>query len=375
MSSTKTIRWGILGTGFTAGEFAQGLQSLPDARLYAVSSRTFSNAQTFAQRFKVPKAYGSYEELVNDPAVDVVYVATPNDRHKADCLLSLNADKPVLCEKPFTINAQEAREVINLARQKQLFCMEAMWMRCMPLIQNVQELVKSGAIGEVCTLTAEFGYPAAFDPKSRFFNREAGGGALLDRGIYLLSLAFYLLGKPSQIVSQPTIGKSGVDEQSAILLRYPQGQLAILLANLRTYASNEATITGTRGKIQIHAPFYKPHQITLTKFPEVAPAPLPSGASSPGLKKKVTSYIQSNAVLRRLYFQFGDSLRSIIRPSSTTVEPYIGNGYNYEAAEVMQCLRKGVLESPIMPLDETLSLMETMDEIRREWNLVYPQDQ
>lgn len=369
---SEIVRWGILGTGFIAGEFAQGLTSLPNAQLYAVSSRTLSNAQLFARRFDVPKAYGSNEELVNDPNVDVVYVATPNDRHKTDSLLALNAGKPVLCEKPFTINAKEAQEVINLARQKQLFCMEAMWMRCMPLIQQVQAWVKSGAIGEVCTLTAEFGYPAAFDPNSRLFRQEAGGGALLDRGIYPLSLAFFLLGQPSHIVSQPTIGESGVDEQSAILLRYPQGQLAILSANLRTYASNAATLTGTRGKIQIHAPFYKPHQITLTKFPEVVPVSSPAG--TPGLKKKLSAYIQNTAPLRRLYFQFGDSLRSMLQSSSTLLKPYVGNGYNYEAAEVMRCLSDSKTESSIMPLDETLSLMETMDEIRRTWNLTYPQD-
>jgi predicted dehydrogenase len=373
VSTSKIIRWGILGTGKIARDFSQGLRFLPEAQLLAVGSRNLATAQEFSRQLNVPRAYGSYEELVKDPDIDVIYIATPHTRHKQDCILCLEAGKAILCEKPFTINAQEASEVIELARQKQLFCMEAMWMRFMPLVQKVREIINIGEIGEVRMLTADFGYPSAYSPDNRFFNLKLGGGSLLDRGIYPLSLAFYLLGAPAQISSQLTIGKTGVDEQSAILLGYPQGQIAMLYATLRGESSNEATIIGTQGKIQIHAPFYRPAQISITKFPEITASV--AQASNLSAKQKLVSAVKQNPLLQRLYLQFGNSLLSLIRKQSTNImEPYQGNGYNYEAAEVMRCLRNGELESKIMSLDETLSIMETMDAIRRQWNLEYPED-
>lgn len=368
---SKTIYWGILGTGYVAQQFAQGLRFLPDAQLLAVGSRTITSAQQFAQRFSIPRVYKSYEELVKDKDVDVVYIATPQSRHKEDCILCLEAGKAILCEKPFTINAQEAREVITLARQKQLFCMEAMWMRFLPLIQKVKSLINSGAIGEIRMLTADFGYPTEFNPENRYFNPTLGGGALLDRGIYNLSLAFQLLGSPSQVTSQPSIGETGVDEQSAIVLGYSQGQLAILSASLRTYLSNEAIIMGTQGKIRIHEPFCRPHQLSITYFPE-----LTSSATKPSsLKQRLVSQAKQIPFLQRLYLQVSPYLSPLIgQASQKIVQPFDGNGYNYEATEVMRCLRDGALESKIMPLDETLKIMETMDAIRNQWDFKYPQE-
>lgn len=368
VSTSKIIRWGILGTGKIALDFAQGLKFLPDAQLLAVGSRTLSTAQEFSRQLNVPKAYGSYEDLVKDPEIDVVYIATPHIRHKQDSILCLEAGKAILCEKPFTINAQEAREVITLARQKQLFCMEAMWMRFMPLIQKVRELINSGEIGEVRTLTADFGYAVELDPNNRFFNLKSGGGALLDRGIYLLSLAFFLFGSTDKIVSQATIGETGVDEQCAMVLNYPKGQLAILSANLRATTSNEVIIGGTKGQIRIHAPFYRPHKISIAKF---SPAVLSTANSAnSSFKQKIISSLKENQVVQRLYLEFG----SYLKQPKKIVQIFEGNGYNYEAAEVMRCLRSGEKESKIMPLDETLSIMETMDAIRRQWNLQYPQE-
>jgi predicted dehydrogenase len=379
---SRTIRWGILGTGYISRAFAEGLQPLPGAQLVAIASRTLSSAQQFAREFGVAKAYGSYEELAQDADVDVVYIGTPNSRHRDDCLLCLGAGKPVLCEKPFALNAREASEVIEFARKQNLFCMEAMWMRFLPLVQRVRQMVQSGAIGEVCTLTAEFGYPAAFDPSSRLFNRELGGGALLDRGVYPLSLAYFLLGEPQSVVSQAAIATTGVDAQSSYLLKYASGQLAMLSASLLTHASNEAVIVGTRGQIRIHAPFYRPHQLSVTTF---AAAKSRSGDASeksakgdrpPSFKQKVASSIRRSSVLQRLYLQFGDAfLKQLRQPTKTILEPYDGNGYGYEAAEVMRCLRSGEIESKLMPLDETLSIQKTMDELRRQWGLVYPQDE
>jgi predicted dehydrogenase len=375
MSSTsKTIRWGILGTGLIARQFAQELRSLPDAQLLAVGSRKLATAQEFSHQLNLPRAYGSYEELLEDKDIDVVYVATPHIRHKDDCILCLQAGKAVLCEKPFTINAQEASEVINVAREKQLFCMEAMWMRFMPLIQKVQQMINNGVIGEIRMLTADFGYPAEFNPENRFFNLKLGGGVLLDRGVYLLSLAFQLLGPPSQIVSQASIGQTGVDEQAAIILGYPQNQLAILSATLHSQTSNEAVIIGTQGKIHIHAPFFKPHKLSISKFPE-ASFSSPSVSQSSGLKQTLISSVKQNKFLKRLYLELGSSVLSLMRTQERNiVQLYEGEGYQYEASEVMWCLRNGQVESKIMPLDETLKIMDTMDTIRQQWNLKYPHE-
>jgi len=369
---SKIIRWGILGTGLIAREFAQGLRSVADTQLLAIGSRTLATAQECAHQLGVPRSYGSYEDLLKDADVDIVYVATPHSRHKQDCILCLEAGKAVLCEKPFTINAQEAREVITLARQKQLFCMEAMWMRFLPLIQKVKEMINSGVIGEVRMINADFGYKSAYNPESRFFNLQLGGGALLDRGIYPLSLAYHILSEPTDIVSQAGIGETGVDEQAAIILSYPQGQLAVLSTTLRGESSNQATIIGTRGKITIYPPFYRPHKISVKQLPEInAPA---TDYKSPGLKQKVISSIKQNPTLKRLYLQV-DSLFPLFNNSGKTIfTPYDGNGYNYEAAEVVRCLQNGESESKIMPLDETLKIIETMDAIRSQWNLKYPQD-
>ena len=359
---SQFIRWGILGTGFIAGEFAKGLSSVAKAKLLGVSSRKSANAQSFAKIFQVPRSYDSYEQLVADPDIDVVYIATPNHTHKDLCILCLKAGKPVLCEKPFTLNAQEAREVIDLARRQQLFCMEAMWMRFMPLIQKVREMIDQGVIGDVKMLMADFGYPFAYDANSRFFSPQFGGGALMDRGIYGLSLAYYLLGPPTEIIAQAAIAPTGVDEQSSILLNYPQGKLAVLSQSLCTYTSNQAVIMGTTGKISLHELFIKPEKISLRKFTQ-----LTQSYASPliplSFKQKLVAAAKQNQLIKRLYI----SLSGLLNSAQVTVKPLEGNGYNYEAIEVINCLNNAQLESKIMPLDETLKIIEAADYIRNQW--------
>lgn len=360
--SSKIIRWGILGTGFIAGEFVRGLNSLANVTLLGVASRKPSNAEAFAKIFAVQKSYQTYEELVNDPDIDVVYIATPNQTHKDLCILALEAGKPVLCEKPFTLNAKEAEVVIEVARRQQLFCMEAMWMRFMPLIQTVKQLINLGKIGKIKMLTADFGYPFAYDPESRFFQPEFGGGALLDRGVYGLSLSYYLLGEPLSMVTQNTATPSGVDEQSSIILKYPKGALAILTQSLGTYSSNQAVIMGTSGKILIEELFIKPEKISVVQFKQLTqsyPSPLIPLSS----KEKLLNVIKQNYWVRQTYLTFS----SLLHKNQTIVEPLKGNGYNYEAVEVMKCLHNGQLESEIMPLDETLKIMKTIDQIRHQW--------
>ncbi|OQA43520.1 MAG: 1,5-anhydro-D-fructose reductase [Chloroflexi bacterium ADurb.Bin325] len=323
------IRWGILSTGRIANLFARGLAELPDAQLVAVGSRTQAAADEFADKYNIPHRHASYEALANDPDVDIIYVATPHSLHCAGTLLCLNAGKAVICEKPFAINAAETREMIATARAKRLFLMEAMWSRFLPSIVRVRELIAEGAIGEVRMVEADFGFRAEINPAGRLFNPELGGGGLLDVGIYVNSLASMILGKPERIVSAAHLGETGVDEQAAMVYGYAGGALALLSCAVRTNTLQEATIYGAHGSIRIHSPWWRSEGLTLQR-----------AGHEP----------------------------------ETLALPMQGNGYNYEAAEAMACLRAGKLESAVMPLDETLAIMETLDTLREQWGLRYPME-
>jgi predicted dehydrogenase len=323
----EKIRWGILGTGRIAGDFATGLTALPDAELAAVGSRSAEAGAAFAARFRPTRTHASYEALASDPDVDVVYVATPHPFHHANARLCLEAGKPVLCEKPFTLNAAQARDLVALARERELFLMEAMWSRFLPSFIEVRRLVDEGVIGDVRLLSADFGFQKAFDPSHRLFDLAMGGGALLDVGVYLASLASMFLGTPQETRALAQIGASGVDEQAALILGYDGGRLAQLTAAISVATPQEATIVGTNGWIRLHPLWWRATRLT----------------------------IAANG-----------------REPETVDAPFAGNGYCHEAAEAMRCLRAGVLESPLMPLDETIAILETMDRVRADWGLRYP---
>lgn len=323
------IRWGILGTGKIAHQFALGLTQLPDARLVAVGSRTAAAAQAFGREHAVTRCHGSYADVVGDPEVDVIYVATPHHCHRENTLQALAAGKPVLCEKPFTINAREAEEVIAFARSKKLFLMEAMWTRFFPLMERLRTLLAAETLGKIATLTADFGFWADYAEEPRLFDRSVGGGALLDVGIYPISLASMLFGPPSRIQSEAQVGPTGVDEVGAFLLSHDQGALALLSTAIRAETAQEAVIVGSRGRLRIHQPWWKASVMTLSRENQ---------------------------------------------PDEVIECPYEGNGYQFEAAEVMNCLWTGQLESRLMPLDETLALMRTMDTLREQWGLKFPVD-
>jgi len=325
----KIIRWGILGAGNIAKKFAEGLTSAPDAKLVAVASRTQEKAESFGDTFHIPRRHGGYDALAADPEVDAVYVATPHPMHKSATILSLRGGKAVLCEKPFALNATEAREMIAEARSQKLFLMEAMWSRCFPAMAEIRKLLADGAIGEPRMLQADFGFRAGFDPKSRLFDPALGGGALLDVGVYTISFSSMVFGTPSQVAGLATIGKSGVDEQSAMTLLHPNGALSVLSCSVSCNTPHQARIWGTEGSIQIHSPFWVPKAFTLRR----------SG-----------------------------------KPDSTHEFPSENNGYQFEAIEVGNCLRDGRLESDILPLDESVTVMETMDELRAQWGLRYPSE-
>ena len=323
----ERIRWGILGTGSIARQFATGLGALPDAEIKAVGSRKAETADAFADEYQVPKRHGSYEALAADPDVDVIYVATPHPMHKDDTILCLEAGKPVLCEKPFTLNARDTAEVIACAREKKLFLMEAMWTRYLPVMIQVRKWLADGAIGDVQILQVEFGFQAGFDAESRLFDPKLGGGALMDVGIYTVSLASMVFGcQPARIASMAHLCATGVDDQAAMLFGYEGGAFALLSTSLRTSTVHEATIIGSKGNIRIHPMFWRATKATLT----------------------------------------------VGRHTVTADMPHDGNGYNYEAAEVMRCLRAGELESPTIPLDESIEIMKTMDEVRKPWGVRYP---
>lgn len=325
------VRWGILGAGRIANDFAMGLSVLPDAQLLAVGSRTQENADAFGGKHQIPHRHASYEALAADPEVDVIYVATPHPLHHANSMLCLQSGKAVVCEKPFTINAAEASSLVTYARTHKLFLLEGMWTRFLPVMVKVRELLAQGIIGEVRMVQADFGFRAGFNQAGRLFAPELGGGALLDVGVYVASFASMVLGPkaPLNVVSLAHLGETGVDEQSAFTLEYQNGTLAVLSCATRTASANEATILGTDGRIRVHSPFYHSTSITLTVY---------------GKDEKVIDV------------------------------PIDGNGFNYEAAEVMRCLRARKTESDVLPLDETVAVMQTLDRVRAPWGLTYPSE-
>ncbi|MBV8633586.1 MAG: Gfo/Idh/MocA family oxidoreductase [Burkholderiaceae bacterium] len=331
--SNSFIRWGIVGTGQIARAFAEGLRNVPDAALVAVASRRLDTAQEFAATFSVRpgavKAHGSYEGLGDNPEVDAVYIATPHNLHAENALMCLHAGKAVLCEKPFTINRRQAREVVDLARHKKLFLMEAMWTRFLPAVREARRLLERGEIGEPRQVLADFGFCAEFDPTSRLFARELGGGALLDIGIYPLSIAAYLLGPIEQAQAQAVLADTGVDAQTAFSLRHRNGALSSCLCSITAATESRLIVSGSSGRIELHAPFFMSQALTITDN---------SGASR------------------------------------TINLPFLGNGYTHEAIEVGRCLRSGMMESPLMTLDESLDLMGWLDSMRAQCGVRYPYD-
>ncbi len=320
-------RWGIIGTGHIAGKFAEGLTYLEDAELVAVGSRAQETADRFGEEWRVPRRHASYRALAEDPDVDVVYVATPHVFHMDNTILCMESGKPVLCEKPLAINARQVRRMIACARERGLFLMEAMWSRFIPGTRKLCDLLEEKAVGQVQMVKADFCFRSGWDPEGRLLNPEMGGGGLLDVGCYTISFASMVYGgPPEEVGGLADIGETGVDEQAGMVLRQADGSLSVLTCAVRTRTPSEAWIFGTEGMIHVHSPFFRPSQLTVRR---------------------------------------GDGEQQMELPHE-------GNGYNYEAAEVSRCLREGLTESPDMTLDESLTIMLTMDRLRQQWGLEYP---
>lgn len=324
------IRWGIISTGHISGKFATALSLLPEAELVAVASRNIETANKFAKIFNVPKAYATYQELANDPDIDAIYIGTPHTFHLENSVMCMRAGKAVLCEKAFTVNAAEAREMVRVAREENVFLMEAMIPRHVPLLKKVLQWIADGRIGEVRMVKASRCARGEFPPGARQLNPELGGGSLLDVGVYVISFASMIFQKtPVDAVGLSHIGELGSDEQGVAILKYDKGEIADLSFALRTAAENEAYILGTGGYIKVHDVFAVPTKATL--------------------------FIDKKEV-------------------ETIEERIIGNALNYEAEEVMRCLNAGLKESPLMPLNESIEIIEIMDKIRKPWGLVYSND-
>jgi len=324
--SERTIRWGILSTGGIAEKFTEDLRLLPEAEVLAVGSRTPAAAKAFADRYGIPRAYGSWRELAADDDLDVIYVATPHNAHHEAALICVDAGRGVLCEKPLTLDAARARELIGAAEAGGVFFMEAMWTRCLPAVRRAVDLVRDGAIGEPTTVHASFGLAGPFAPEHRLRNPDLGGGALLDLGIYPVTFAHLMLGAPDEIRAWARIGPEGTDENTGMVFGYASGAVAALTCGIVGGTSNTATVTGTAGRIEFPPSFHHPRQITLYRA---------------GAEPEV------------LEFDFD------------------GGGYQIEAAEVHRCLRAGLVESPLVPWATTIEIMDILDAVRRQIGVRY----
>jgi predicted dehydrogenase len=339
-STRPRIGWGLIGAGGISDQLARALSYVPEARLVAVGSRDVAKAQAFIDMprgAEAPggpvRAHGSYQALVDDPEVDVVYIGTPHPDHIESMRMALAAGKAVLCEKPFTLNRREADEAVTLARRHGAFLMEAMWMRYVPAMVELKRLVASGAIGEPVGVSADFGFSAADLPAThRALAPELGGGGLLDIGIYPLNFAAFMLGDIVAAQADAVLGPTGVDVHTVFNLRHAGGGLGQGMCSLRATTGGQATVFGTDGRIDVTPPFYAAQQLRVargTRAPEDTPV-------------------------------------------QVVDRPWRGTRYVAQVEEVHRCLRAGLDESPVMALDETVALVGWMDTMRGQFGLRYP---
>ncbi|MFN5055086.1 MAG: Gfo/Idh/MocA family protein [Bacteroidota bacterium] len=328
----KTVRWGILACGKIAKKFAADLKLVGDGELVAVASRDIERAKQFAAEYPAKHIFGTYEELVNCDEVDVIYVASPHSHHHEHTMLCLKHGKAVLCEKAFAINQHQAKEMIDLAREKKVFLMEALWTRFLPHYLKVREMIEEGKLGELKGVLANFGFKPPEPVSPRLFEPSLGGGSLLDIGIYPVFLAQSILGVPDSISAKMDPASTGVDEQCSMVFHYKNGMTASLFSTLASNLETDADIFGTQGRIRLTNRFYEP-SATIQYYPDV-----------------ITS-------------------RTII-----PIEKEPGWGYQHEIRHVNECLQKGLTESPIWTLDDTMNLMKTLDGVREVMGLRYSVD-
>jgi len=323
------FKWGIIGLGKIANKFATAMIDTPGAEIAAVADVTQELADAFADKYSIPKRYDNCKALAADPELDAVYIAVPNPFHYENIMLCLQNNKPVLCEKPFTLNAKEAKIAINYAREHKIFLMEAVWTRFLPVYEKVREWIKSGLIGDIRMLKADIGFFVPWPEGDRHINPALGGGSLLDVGTYNVALASWVFGrKPERIVSMAQLGKTGIDEQATLILDYGAPQMAVLTSSLIVDTLHDATIFGSKGSIHL-----KDFWRATTAVLSVKGAPF----------------------------------------TETFYRPFT-NGFEYEIMAVMKCIEDGMTECPLNTLDESLIYSEILDEARTQWGLEYPSE-
>ena len=327
------IRWGILGCGRIARKFAADLRLLDDAELTAIASRNKETLELFAKDFPCKDHHNSYEALAANDDVDVVYIATPHSHHYEHTMLCLNHDRAVLCEKAFAINSRQANEMINTAKERKVFLMEAFWTKFLPHYKKLQDLLQQKTLGDIKSVLINFGFRTSEKSPQRLFDPLLGGGTLLDIGVYNVFMTLSVLGKPDSIEATMTASPTGVDEQLAVLFKYNNGAMAQLFSSFVSNLPTQAEINGTEGCITLTTRFYEP-------------------SATIQLSKKIPYE------------------REVV-----PVEKKGGFGYHYEARHVNECLRKGLIESPVMTHADTLLLMEILDIIRNKARIEYPADQ
>jgi predicted dehydrogenase len=337
LPADRPVRWGILATGKIATAFVKDLALLEECEVAAVGARRQESADAFAAEHGIARAYGDYRALVEDPDVDVVYVATPHALHREHVELAFAAGKPVLCEKSLTLNAADAEHLVALARERNLFFMEAMWMRCNPLVRRVQQLIASGRVGEVRQVRADLGFVVDKPPTDRLHDPALGAGVLLDMGIYAVTFASLFLGEPSDVAATAALSELGADLNLAVSLGYPTGAVASLTSTMTAWSPRTASVATDRGRFDFPPGFHHPRSVTWTTLTDDPDFAGPS------------------------------------EPQELTTE-LIGTGLSLEALEVVRCLRSGETESPLVPLDDTVALMAQMDRIRHLVGVRYDVD-
>jgi predicted dehydrogenase len=325
----RIINWGIIGPGKIANRLASAFGKNPNAKLYAVASRDLTKAKVFAAQYNIPVCYDNYDQLADDPNINVIYIATPHTFHHEQTLLCLRKKKAVLCEKPLTINYRFAKEMVETARANKTFLMEAMWTRFFPATHKMLEIIRSGMIGEVKYLRADFGFKAPYDPQNRVFNLKLGGGAMLDVGVYPLFLSLLVLGRPSAINSFAHLNQTGADEITNAMLYYNSGSIANILSAVVSDTPKSAEFFGSLGRLTMQAPWHKAMSLTV----------------------KLNDGTEENFSL-----------------------PYEGNGFEFQIEHVTDCLLNDKTESDLMALDFSLMMAEVSDEIRKQCGIKYPED-
>lgn len=325
----KRYNWAILGCGRIAAKFSSDLKLLPNANLYAAASRDLDRAQQFAVDYGFAIAYGSYEELVSDPNVDVVYIATPHSHHYEHAILCLKHKKAVLCEKAFAINLREASEMIECARENNTFLMEAFWTRFQPSFIKAMDILQSGKLGALKIVRSDFAFNAEYNPEKRLYNVNLGGGSLLDIGIYPVFASLITLGKPTEIRTLAEFSPTGAEESILMSFKYPNGQMASLSSSFACHSSIETEFWCEKGIIKLNRRWFTPTTVSVW--------------NAETMKEEIVEIEESD-----------------------------GSGYNLEASHVMKCLDEEKTESNMMPLSFTADMMEILDMVRKDAGIVFP---